>query len=206
MTPLQIVFVVFAAIILFVLFLVGLFFLFRTLFMHRIFIKIFGAKVYAIANEFDYYLINLFEFKLDGSKTAHLDHILFGNKYIYLIKDRYYRGQIENENGNWIYNHKRNKISKPIDNPLAINHERLEKFSLTTRINEDLLISVVLVNDKAYKDPIYAASSSDFLVSIKKLSKFIEAIEEREVPLLDEQGLQQVVLDLYELNIDNTVK
>ena len=51
-------------------------------------------KVYSIAFNEDYYLINKFFFKVDEGKMACIDHILFGNKYIYLITDLFYEGNL----------------------------------------------------------------------------------------------------------------
>ena len=48
--------------------------------------------IYKIAFDEDYYLINNFSYRVDSSKIAKIDHVLFGNKYIYLIIDVYYEG------------------------------------------------------------------------------------------------------------------
>ena len=51
-------------------------------------------RVYKVALENDYYLINQFYFKIDSNKLAKVDHILFGEKYIYVILSKYYEGDL----------------------------------------------------------------------------------------------------------------
>ena len=43
----------------------------------------------------DLYLINNFMFKIDDTHVGKIDHILFANKYIYIINDYYFDGDIE---------------------------------------------------------------------------------------------------------------
>ena len=50
--------------------------------------------IYKIAFDEDYYLINNFLFRVDQTTVARIDHILFGNKYIYIIVDTYYEGDL----------------------------------------------------------------------------------------------------------------
>ena len=52
-------------------------------------------KINSIVHEFDYYLINNFVFKVENGKLAHVDHIIFAEKYIYLIFDYYYDGDLQ---------------------------------------------------------------------------------------------------------------
>ena len=54
----------------------------------------FYKQVYRVALDNDYYLINQFVFKIDSSKNATVDHILFGDKYIYVILSKYYQGDL----------------------------------------------------------------------------------------------------------------
>ncbi len=51
-------------------------------------------KIYNYTLNHDLYLINNFVFKLDSKHNTSIDHILFGEKFIYIIMDKYYEGDL----------------------------------------------------------------------------------------------------------------
>lgn len=167
-------------------------------------LRIFGKFVYHIALYNDFYLINKMDLPIDADHRAHIDHILFGEKYIYVIKDRYYKGSLagkENDES-WVYFPDDRRKSRYIDNPLKINRQRTEKLGLFTGLSEDLFISIVVVNNDCLLEKYESNSRRDYVVQIGKLNKLIEAIESRQVPKINDEQLEQAVQDIARINKD----
>jgi len=170
----------------------------------RNYVRIYGKVIYKIALDYDYYLINQFGLVEQAEKITTINHILFGQKYIYVIKDCYYRGAIgaKEDDSSWIhYASKRKKTY--IDNPLRVNSEYLNALSIITQIDKSMLISVVVINDDCLITPFKGKSQSNFLVAKSSIRKLIKALEAREVDDIDDEALDRAVKDIARLNLNH---
>ena len=149
----------------------------------------------------DYYLINNLILRNNEQVICQIDHCLFGEKFIYVIKDRYYRGAIkgDKEDNIWIFYDKKGKTFE-MENPMKVNELRVEKLSLMTQIDSSFFISIVVINDDAIVKNMENMSSNDsYIVSRKKLPKLIKSIESRDVRKIDEKQLNFAVQDISRL-------
>ena len=78
LTTLQLAFVIIVPIVVVLFFAIVLYFPISAAYRRKRFQVIFYKRVYKVALENDYYLINQFYFKVDSNKLAKVDHILFG--------------------------------------------------------------------------------------------------------------------------------
>ena len=110
--------------------------------------KIVYKKVYKIARNKDFYLINNFTFTLDNVENLVVDHILFGDKYIYVIIDKFYEGSI---NGKQIDNScvliGKNGDKNYIDNPLIMAKKMLSLVCSITGLPSDLMIGLCIIDN-----------------------------------------------------------
>lgn len=173
----------------------------RRAYMKRHLIPMFGKKIYHIALYNDFYLINKINLKLDEDSQAHIDHLLFGEKFIYVIKDRYYEGALtgKESDGNWMYYANFSRHGKYIANPFKINQIRLKKLSLVTGLDESLFINIIVVNDHCLVDDIATSDGATYIVKMRKLEKLIKAIEERDIEPINPDQLDAAVKDIYRL-------
>jgi len=149
----------------------------------------------------DFYLINILKLRIDSNQYITYDHVLFGSKYIYVISDAYYNGELRGE----IHEPKltlienKNRRGREIDNPLYTNHYRLKKLALATGIELDMLVNIVVVNDECDLTKI---NNDDFTFIINRCDfyRLIDAIESREVRLLNPKELHDIVQDIDRLN------
>ncbi len=160
----------------------------------------FYKQVYKVALNNDYYLINQFIFKVDSSKNATVDHILFGNKYIYVIVSKYYQGDLVGKylDKSLIFiSHKGKKCYT--DNP--INEVKLlaSKLSSSTSIDASLMIGIVLVNDDC-KVAVQSESKQFYIIQRKRLAALIKAIESRPINSINENQLAKAVQSIAKLN------
>ena len=68
-------------------------------------------------------------------------------------------------------------------------------------IDMKLFISIVLINDDCLITPFESTKDNSFLVSLKQLPKLIEAIESRDVEILDPRTSAVAARDFSELNL-----
>ena len=175
------------------------------------FFNIYGRYIYRLANKDDYYLINKCSLKTYDEQIINIDHLLFGNKYIYIIKNYYFDGVIEGKANDkrWLNYKKENGkiVRNSFDNPLLINEVRLQRFHDVSRIDKSFLISIILVNNDTYlSSDLNIKKDNSYFVKLSKLPHLIHEIERREVPNLNENSLKNFVLDISRLNLNNNEK
>lgn len=153
-----------------------------------------------IVTDEDYYLINRFIFKIDDTKTGTIDHIIFGEKYFYLITSKYYDGDIIGKqfDKSLILIDSRGKKSY-IDNPYLESKLLLERLSLNTEVDASLMIGIVVTN-KRVNINVTNESKQLYAIQINKLPKLIKAIEARPIPTINEQQLARAVKVFDKLN------
>ncbi len=160
-------------------------------------------KVANIAFLEDYYLINNFLFRIDDDVMANVDHILFGDKYIYIISDIYYEGDLSgDENDKSLILFKRNGKKFYTENPLTLSKKIMTCLSALTSIDQSLLVGISLINDDCHVD-VESHRKNNYIIQRKKIAQLIKAIESRPVGRINEEQLQNAVQALNKLNRRN---
>lgn len=178
----------------------ALYFLLRSRMMKKDFKYFYYKRLYRLAMDKDYYLINNFIFKIDDSHVGRIDHILFGDKYIYLINDSYFDGDIEGkENDRSLI--LINKVGKKyyVDNPIIDNRNILTKLAIVTGIDKSLLISISLINDNCHSGVI-TSSKASYIIQSNKMKYLIKAIESRPIGKINAKELANAVKAIDKLN------
>ena len=156
--------------------------------------------IYRIAFNEDYYLINNFLFRVDSNKVARIDHILFGNKYIYVIIDTYYEGDLvgkEEDESLILINKKSQKFYT--ENQYKIVKSLVKALSRSTSIDESMFIGVVVVNNNC-KLGIETNSKQLYMIQRNRLKKLVKAIESRNVGNINAAQLDAAVKAIDKLN------
>lgn len=159
--------------------------------------------IYKIALYNDYYLINNFSYRLDSNNITTIDHLIFGKKFIYVIMDKYFDGDLTgnasdpslimiSKNGNRTY----------VDNPYAAFNKLLSTFSTATGVGTDLMVGVTIVNNNC-RINISSSSKQFFLVQRKNFKKLVKIIEARDIEDINDEKLQKAVLTINNLNRKN---
>ena len=160
----------------------------------------FYKRVYKVALENDYYLINQFYFKVDSNKLAKVDHIIFGEKYIYVILCKYYEGNLvgKSSDKSLIYiSHKGKKCYT--DNPINQSKQLASKLSSSTGLDASLLIGITLIIDDC-KVEVQSESKQFYIIQRNKFPALIKAIESRPVPNINEAQLEKAVQSIAKEN------
>lgn len=164
-------------------------------------------KLYSIAENNDYLLINNFVIPGDNKSVDKIDHILFGDKYIYVVIDKCYPFDVVGKasDPSFVLVSKEGQKKDYIDN-LHISLSRLlSKFAASTGISTELMIGVVVTNNEC-RIAIETTSKQFFIVQNKKVTSLIKEIESREVPTINAKALEKAVLTVNNINIKNKEK
>ena len=160
----------------------------------------FYKKVYRIALNHDFYLINQFVFKVDTNKQAVVDHILFGDKYIYVILSTFYEGDLVGKYADKsliFISHKGKKCYT--DNPINNVKYLASRLSSATGIDASMMIGIVLINDDCHV-AVESESKQFYIIQRKRLDALVKAIESRPVSPINEKELGKAVQAIAKLN------
>ena len=200
LTNIQLAFVIIVPIVLFIFLFICIYIPASGAYRRKHFQIHFYKQVYKVALNNDYYLINQFVFKVDSTKNATVDHILFGNKYIYVIISKYYQGDLVGKylDKSLIFiSHKGKKCYT--DNPFNEVKLLTSKLSSSTSIDASLMIGIVLINDDC-KVAVQSDSKQFYIIQRKRLAALIKAIESRPVSTINETQLAKAVQSIAKLN------
>lgn len=157
-------------------------------------------KIYKIAMDKDYYLINDFLFRIDNSYVARIDHILFADKYIYIIIDSYFNGDIVGKEDDPSIIRIEKSGKKIYDNnPLLSIKKLVNKLSLVTGIDESLMIGVCLINGDS-RCGVVTTGKQYYIIQDNKLKQLVKAIESRDIDPINEEQLASAVKAINKLN------
>ena len=167
----------------------------------RSFSKLIGKKAYQLALDNAYYLINQVALAIEG-KVIHFDHILFTNKFIYCIGEKYFSGPISGrfDDSQWFKYNKKNQVEH-IKNPMILPKVRVEYLRGSLRANDDLFVSVVLVNDSCIIDQIEGCPKNNFIMNLSDFKSFIKQREKTNIPSIDPLQLETLVQNIYKISV-----
>lgn len=172
----------------------------KNYFYRRFFRQSYYQNIKKLVNKKDYRLINNFYFKIDELTQAHFDHLIFGEKYIYAITDKYWKMGIfgKPQDESWLL-YKTDKKRIYIDNPLQKNELRIEKLSLISGIDRDMFVTIVLTNNDCVCDETLVLNNKNVIIKQKNLTKLILKYENSSINKINEEQLQKVIYDLNSL-------
>lgn len=164
--------------------------------------KLFYRNVAKIVRDGDYYLINELEIE-DGDYFLHIDHLIGGDKYIYVITDLFCQGGIslDPHDASWLLYEKHGK--RMIDNPLLLNQATVEKLSMRAGIDSSFLVGIVVVNNDCFISHYQNEGSSSLLLPLSKLAEVVESYEKRDVQPFVTSELWQIIHDMHGLYKNN---
>ena len=163
-------------------------------------------KIYSYTLNRDFYLINNFVFRLDSKHNTCIDHILFGDKFVYVIMDKYYEGDLMgNSYDPDLILIAKNGSKNYVDNPYVAFNKLLSRLSTATGISTDLMIGITVINNDCRMN-IESSSKQFFMIQRKRFAKLVDTIEARDVGRINAEELQKAVLTVDNLNRRDKVR
>ena len=197
---LQIVFFIVSALVLIGIVTFAWVFIYRKFYYTKHFESCHYSIVRKIVKRYDYRLINNFIFKTGEKKHDRINHIIFGEKYAYLVFSRNFDGDLagkaEDKSLQFV---QRNGERLYTLNQYTYMNTIIDKLCQMTGLQKNFFIGILMTNDDCNN---FVDSKFDNLYIVKKsdLSKAIKGIEARDIGKLNEEMLQTAILKLSELN------
>ena len=167
--------------------------------------KLFYRNTLKVSRDGDFYLINDLPLKTGSQSRVVIDHIIGGDKFIYVITDRYYNGTLNAKvnDPSWYYYQKGGK-KIDIPNPLMENRFAMDRLSIASGINTSFMVGIVLVNDDCFLNAFESDENESLLVPVSQLEKLIFLYEKKPTvkPFVPKE-LWQAIQDLHELGEKN---
>jgi|LAHS01.1.fsa_nt_gb hypothetical protein len=163
--------------------------------------RMFYNRVMKVARNGDYYLLNKLNLSVGEHDYVTIDHLLGGDKFIYVITDCYYEGAltVKPSDPTWVH-YKSEDKKETVSNPLRENYFAVQRLSMVSGINASFLVGIVLLNDDCFVTS-YANSEGDvLLVPLSRLEKVVTAYERKDVEPFVKKELWQIIHDLHDLN------
>ena len=161
--------------------------------------------LYHYAEEYDRYLLNDVELYFDSEvpEPEHYDHILFGEKYIYVIQDFSAFGGIYGNSKDstlFLRDEKSEKTTK-IDNPLKIAERKVMLLEAAVGVSHEkhLFQSFTVYNNSLLVPPtIQVKDGANSLLPLKDLIQTIIEAEKDSVTSFEDQKTKDLVLAIKE--------
>ena len=160
--------------------------------------QIYGRKIYHLAMRKDYYLIHQLTLNSHDNSRFVVDHLMFGDKYIYVFYDFYCDADLYGKSTDNSLLIKGKKNNSYTDNPVLLAKQKMRELSVLTNLDESLFIPIALVNDSCN---IINYDDNYTLVYARKLKKAIEYYENQNVKPLNQEQMMYAVHDLSCLNL-----
>lgn len=137
-----------------------------------------GKKMNRYAKKYDYLVLHNLVLALDEEKFFTVDHVLFGDKYVYVFSDKFFLGMVSGvfEDEKWIVKDKKN-VSYPA-NPIKANYARCKVISKIIETNSENIINVVLLADCC---DLYECQGQGYQNLVIKENEFAKTISHYEL-------------------------
>lgn len=135
------------------------------------------AKLKKFAIDHDFPLLSDVVIQVRENKYIKIDHIMIGNKYIYVIACKCYYGYLNAKaiDEKWVL-YVRNKL-KHIDNPLKNNYKRMKILSSLLDNSIEDFINIIYLSKPVVTNKIEGSNAKEFVLYEDDFEKFIEVYE-----------------------------
>lgn len=151
---------------------------------------------------YDFYLINQLEISVGANDSIFIDHLIFGDKYIYIVSDFVFKGTLsgKSQDSKWILKTKKGE-EVMVDSPVYKNRELVQKLSLRTALDQATFIAVTLVSQDTKITDLEVNDAQNYIIDTRDFMKLILKIESRNIRPLNSDELKKRVHEIDALNL-----
>jgi hypothetical protein len=164
--------------------------------------------LYEYADENDHLLLNNVDLFLPGdySEPTRFDHILFADKYIYIVTDFALKGGLYgNINDPNFFVKKLNGQAQQVHNPIPISENNIARFESLLDVNHEdkMLVSVIVYNNSlVVPEALRKMNRNCWFLSLKELIPTIRKAEKDNVTPIPHE-MTQAMLDTIKARSEN---
>lgn len=166
-----------------------------------------NTKLKKFAVDHDFPLLSDVVIQIREDKYIKIDHIMIGNKYIYVIACKCYYGYLNAKaiDEKWVL-YKRDKMVH-VDNPLRNNAKRIKLLSnlLENTPLEDF-VNIIYLSKPVVTNKIDGGNKQEFVLLEEDFEKFIEVYEkECELNGFSIKSINEAAKKIYECHSDSII-
>lgn len=164
-----------------------------------------SRKIRKISSKNNFKFLTNLKLTFYSGEQLIIDHVIFGKKYIYILMNYLFDGDINGslENNSWIFKKRHNEGATYIDNISEQLAEKTRVFSAKISANSDLIVPVAIVNNDCEISVVGINKNNTFVVHYSYLKKIIKNLEARNIPDLN---AEQVEIQYENLRKENEEK
>lgn len=164
-----------------------------------------NRKLYELSREEDYLLTNQLVLDLSDDVCLHIDHLVCGDKFIYLISDRYLYDRVEGSPEDDTYFVYKRKKRFEYKNSIKLNNKRanlLAKYLGWHEGDSRIVIPITVTNNKVNIDEkLLYENSGEYIIPLKDLTMTIKQIEyDVNIGAFDGKHLESLIAHVKELD------
>lgn len=164
------------------------------------------AKLKKFAIDHDYPLLSDVVIQIRENKYIKIDHIMIGNKYIYVIACKCYYGYLNAKaiDEKWVL-YKRDKLVH-VDNPLRNNEKRIKILSNLLDNSMEDFVNIVYLSKPVVTSKIEGTSKKEFVLYEDDFESFIEVYEkECELNEFSIKSINEAAKKIYDYHNESII-
>ena len=163
-----------------------------------------ASKLKKFAIDHDFPLLSNVVIQVREDKFIKIEHILFGNKYIYVISSKCYYGYLcaNAEDGKWLLYRKDRLIH--LDNPLKLNEKRIRILANLLDEKLDNFVNVVFLSRPVVVSKVVVSRPGELILLEKDFAKRIEKYEKK--CLLNDfssKSIEEATQKIYDYHLES---
>jgi len=149
----------------------------------------------------DYYLINSFTFET-GSTPLVIDHLIGGDKYLYVVIDYFIPGTLEvDPRLKYAMVYRKGNEKLEMLSPYEMVRAAIERLSTLSGIPSEYIVGIALINDDAVVLGNAHPSADLYLSTPHQIGKIIRSYEKRDIKPFVSSQLWQAIQDLHAIKV-----
>ena len=164
-----------------------------------------AAKLKKFAIDHDFPLLSNVVIQVREDKFIKIEHILFGNKYIYVISSKCYYGYLyaNADDGKWLLYRKDKLIH--LDNPLKINEKRVRILANLLDDNMDNFVNVVFLSRPVVVSKMVVSKPGELILLEKDFTKRIERYEKKcLLNSFSSKSIEEATQKIYDYHLESS--
>jgi len=161
---------------------------------------LFAKKINRFSKKYDYCVVNNIVLKSTSGNRFSVDHLVFGDKNIFLIEDLYSTGDVYGKqiDNSLLISNPKTKSKNYIDNPFHSAEEKINELSKLLCLEKRLFIPIVAYNPTCN---FVQVKECQQITNINQINKVFKLFESRNIAPLNEDHVLCAVNDLARMNL-----
>lgn len=157
-------------------------------------------RLQKIANDYDYLYMSNVVVRVNNSKDTIIDNILVTNKYVYVIKNVFWRGILNGKeiDEKWFLKDERGLTH--VDNPLNLNYLRIKILASNVDIPLESFKNVIFYGDSLDVYQLDLVNNGSLFINYKDFEKTLLNLEKNKDDRFSDEEAEKIIQSIYKIS------